>query len=110
MQPVGHPLLHQQARARTADLPLVEPDGIDQPLDRTVQIGVVKDDKGRLAAQLQRQRLARAGGGGADPAADLGRAGKGDLVDPLMRNDHLAHAPVAGNDVDDTARQPGLDA
>jgi hypothetical protein len=78
---LGDAFLHQQAGARAADLPLVEPDRIDQPLDRAVDIGVVEDDVGGLAAQLERQRLARAGRGLADAAAHLGGAGEGDLVD-----------------------------
>jgi hypothetical protein len=55
--------LHEQPGARAADLPLVEPDGIDEAFDRAVDIGVVEDDVGGFAAQLERQGLARTGGG-----------------------------------------------
>jgi hypothetical protein len=101
--------LHQNARARAADLALVEPDRIDHALDRGIEIGVVEDDEGRLAAQFERQGLARAGGGAADRAADLGRAGEGDLVD-LRGHQRRAGPAVAGDDVDHARGQPGLDA
>ena len=39
-------LLHQEARARAADLPLIEPDRVDQPFDSAVEIGILKDDVG----------------------------------------------------------------
>ena len=38
--------LDQQPRAGAADLPLIEPDGVDQPLDGAVEIGVLKNDEG----------------------------------------------------------------
>ena len=52
-QPLRHALLHQQARARAAHLPLVEPDRIHHALDHAVQIGVLKDEEWALAAQLE---------------------------------------------------------
>jgi len=93
-------LLHQQARTGAADLALVEPDRIDQAFDRRIQVGVVEHDERRLAAQFQRQLLAAAGRGLADQAADFGRAGEGQLVDARMVDDRLAHAAIAGDDVD----------
>jgi hypothetical protein len=79
--------LHEEARAGAADLALIEPDGIDEAFDGAVQIGVVEDDVGRLAAEFERQALAGAGGGGADDLADFGRAGEGDLVDAGVVDD-----------------------
>ena len=79
--------LHDQARAGAADLALVEPDGVDDAFDRAVEIRVVEDDEGRFAAELERQLFAGAGGRLADDAADLGRAGEGDLVDVRMIDD-----------------------
>ncbi len=49
--------LHQQARTRAAYLALVEPDGVNQALDRGVEIGIVEDDEGRFAAQFERELL-----------------------------------------------------
>ena len=72
MEPRRDAFLHQQTAARTADLPLIEPDRIDQPLDRAVEVGIVKHDVRRLAPQFERQRLAAARRGTADRAAHLG--------------------------------------
>ena len=47
---VSHIFLHQEARTGAANLALVKPDGVDHAFNRAVQIGVVKDNKGRLAA------------------------------------------------------------
>ena len=85
-------LLHEEARAGAADLALVEPDGVDEALDGAVEIGVLEDDVGRLAAELEAEALAGAGGGLADDLADLGRAGEGDLVDIGMIDDRGAGA------------------
>ena len=100
----------QQPRARAADLALVEPDRVDDALDRAVEIGVVEDDERRLAAEFERKLLARARRRAADDAADLGRAGEGDLVDVVMPDDGRARRAVAGDDVDDARRQAHLDA
>ena len=110
IEAVGDAFLHQKTRPGAADLALVEPDGIDQPFDGAVDIGIVKDDIGGLAAQFQGQRFTRAGGRGADGTAHIGGAGKGDLVDVVMRGDHLAHGAVAGDDVDHPGGQAGLGA
>ena len=59
-------------------------------LDRLVDGRVVEDDVGRLAAELQRQRLVGAGDGAADLLADGGRAGEGDLVDVGMLDERKA--------------------
>ena len=46
-------LLDEQARPGAADLALVEEDAVDDPFDRLGQRGVVEDDVGRLASELQ---------------------------------------------------------
>ena len=78
-------LLHEEPRAGAADVALVEVDAVDDPLDRLVERGVVEDDVRRLAAELERQLLARAGEPALDRLADLGRAGERDLVDARRR-------------------------
>ena len=110
MEAVGDALLHQKPRTGAADLPLIEPDCIDEPLNGAVEIGVVKDDVGGLAAQFQGQRLAAACGGLADAAANGGRAGEGDLVNVGVGGDHLAHGAVASDDIHDAARDTCLAA
>ena len=54
IESLGNWLMHQQAGACTTDLPLIEPDRVHQTFDRAVLIGIVKDDVGRLATQLER--------------------------------------------------------
>jgi len=49
----GDALLHQQAGTCAADLSLIEPDAINEALDRAVEIGVVKDDEWRFAAKFE---------------------------------------------------------
>ena len=68
--------------AGAADLALVEPDRVDQPLDGRVNIGIIEDDVGGFAAQFQGQGLARARPSLSRIARPTGgRAGEGDLVD-----------------------------
>src|SRR6185437_14504712 len=69
---LGDALLHQQSRAGTADLALVEPDAIDETFDSGVEVGIVEDDVRRLAAEFERELLGRGCRRLADDAADLG--------------------------------------
>ena len=54
-------LLHEQAAAGAADVPLVEEDAVDDALDRLVDGRVVEDDVRGLAAELERDLLVGAG-------------------------------------------------
>ena len=110
VEPLGDTLVDQQARAGTADLALVKPNRVDDPFDGTVQVRVVEHQERRLAAELEREALAGAGGGLADQPADVRRAREGDLVDPGMAHQQLAGAPVPLDDVDDARRQAGIAA
>src|SRR5712692_9472239 len=74
-------LLDEQSRAGAADVALVEVDAVDDALDRLVERAVVEDDVRRLAAELEREPLARTGEAALNRLPDLGRAGEGDLVD-----------------------------
>ncbi len=105
---VGDRLLHEQARAGAADVALVEEDAVDDALDRLVDRRVVEDDVRGLAAELERQPLARCRRPPLDRLADLGRAGEGDLVDAGMVDERGAGRAVAGDDVDHAGRQVGL--
>ena len=86
---IGDRLLHEQARARAADVSLVEEDAVDDALDRLVERRVVEDDVGGLAAELEAQALGRAGDAALDQLADLGRARERDLVDALVLDQRL---------------------
>jgi hypothetical protein len=56
------------------------------------EVGVGEHDVGALAAQLQLEPLEVAGGGPHDLAADLGRAGEGDLLDVRVGGQPRARA------------------
>ena len=81
---------HQDARARLADLALVQERAEAGALDGQVHVRVVEDDVRRLAAQLQRHLLHRVRSQAHDLAADFGAAGEGDLVDGRVRADGVA--------------------
>ena len=110
MERVGDPLGGEKPRARAAHLALVEPDRVDDALDGAVEVGVVEHDERRLAAEFEREQLAGSRRRLADLAPDLGRAGEGDLVDALVRDERRAGRAVAGDDVDDARGQARLDA
>src|SRR5699024_10980330 len=74
---LGGALLHEQARAGAADVALVEEDPLDDALDGLVDRGVLEDDVGRLAAELEREPDVAAGQRGLDVLADRGRAREG---------------------------------
>src|SRR5467141_57473 len=46
-------LLHQQPRTGAANLPLVEPDAVDQAFHGAIQVGVLKNDERRLTAKFE---------------------------------------------------------
>ncbi len=107
MESVGKALLNQQTGARATHLPLIEPDRIDQSLDRAVDIGILEHDERRFAAQFKGEGDAASRSRRADLAPDLGGTGKGDLVHIRCR-DHLAHSAVSGHDVDHPVGQARL--
>ena len=57
---VVHALLDEEARARTAHVPLVEVDAVDDAFDRLVERRIFEHDVRRFAAQLERELLLRA--------------------------------------------------
>src|SRR6185295_7540899 len=67
-------------------------------------------DVGGLAAELEGQRLVRAGGGLVDQLADTGRAGERDLVDVRAADEVHADVRRPRDDVDDAGRQVRLHA
>src|SRR5437762_3488711 len=100
--------LHQQARARATNLPLIEPDAVDQPLDCAVEIRVFKKNERRLAAKLKRKLLVALRRGLADSAAYFRGTRERDLVDVGMFNERFAGRAIAREDIDDSARQFNL--
>ena len=55
------------------------------PFDRGVEIGVVENDEGRVAAELHGELLQRPGALRHQKLADLGRTGEGELADGRIR-------------------------
>ena len=104
-------LVHQHARPGLADLALVHEGAEERAEGGGVEVGVVEDDVGRLAAELERDLLQGAGAELHDAAADLGRAGEGDLADVGMGRELLAgRAARTADDVDHAGGHAGLGA
>ena len=103
-------LLHVDTRAGTAALTVVEEDAEVDPGDGVVDVGVIEDDVGALAAKLESDLLQiRRGSSLHDRAADYGRAGEGHLVDVHVRGDgRTRDLAEARDDVDDAWREAGL--
>ena len=108
LETLRHAFGDQNPRAGAADLTRIEPDRVRHAFDRRVQIGIGEDHEGRLAAQLQRQRLSGAGRLATNAAAHLGRAGEGNFIQTVMRDDGRAGATVAGDNVEHALGQPHL--
>lgn len=103
-------LLNEETRTGTAALAVVEKDTEVGPGDGVINICIIEDDVGRLAAQLQRDLLQVALRGGLeDGAANSGRTREGDLVDAHVRCDGgTRNATKTGDDVDHTRRESRL--
>ena len=101
-------LLHEEARARAAHLPLIEPDRRDDRLHRRVEVGRVEDDGRRLAAELERELDAAPRRLAAEELADARRARERHLVDARVGAEVTARLGAAGDDVDDARRHARL--
>lgn len=102
--------LHVDTRSGAAALAVVEVDTKVDPADGLLDIGIVEDDIGRLAAQLEGDLLeVRRGSGLHDGAANNSGASKGDLVDVHVGRDGSAGSlPEARDDVENTGRETSL--
>ena len=77
--------------------------------DGLVELGVVVDEDGRLATQLEHDPFEVAGGGPDDELADLRGARERDLVDVGVLDECLSGSvTVAVDQVDDTVRHAGF--
>jgi hypothetical protein len=72
-----------------------------------LRIGVVEDDGGRLAAELEGDPLDLLAADRTDPAPHAGAAGEADLVDERMPDQFLTHRAVGRHHVQHTRWQPG---
>jgi ParB family chromosome partitioning protein len=87
---------------------LVEEDALHDALDGLIESGVLEDDVGRLAAELEREGDLAACERGLDALAHSGRAGERHLVDAVRADEGGARRAVAGDDRDDPRRELGL--
>lgn len=104
-------LLDQQAGTGTAALAVVEEDTKVGPRDGVVNVGIVEDNVGGLAAELEGDLLqVTLGSGLEDHTANQGGTSEGNLVNVHVAGDGgTGGATETGDDVDDTGREAGLD-
>jgi IclR family pca regulon transcriptional regulator len=105
---VVHAVGHQVASRGHADLALVEEGPPRGEVHGLVDIGVVEDQHGRVAAELEVGPLEVLAGELADAAAHRGGAGERDHRDVRVRHQRLAHVGAAGEHLQHACGQPGL--
>src|SRR5205814_7577533 len=72
-----------------------------EPFDGLLEVGVVEDDRGRLAAELETHALELLAADAGDLAAGSSRTGEGDLVDARMAHEVLTDLTTGGHDAHD---------
>lgn len=104
-------LLDVDTRTSAAALTVVEEDTLVGPLDGLVEVGIVKDDVGRLATELEGDLLEVALGSGLhDHTTDGSAAGEGNLADLGVAGEGItSNGTVASDDVDNTWGEASLD-
>ena len=75
---------------------------------RPREVGVVEDDGGRLAAELERAAGDALAAHRGDPAAGRGGTGEGDLVDARVAYEQLGDLAVGRHDVEHARREADL--
>ena len=101
--------LHQQARARRAHLAAAGEDADQGAVDGGLEVGVLEDDVGALAAELEADLFHVPGAGPHDGLADLDAAGEGHHVDVGRRGEIVADLPArTGEHLKDALRQADL--
>ena len=103
-------LLDKDTGTGAAALAVVEVDAKVDPRNGLLNVGVVKDNVGRLATKLEGDLL-QVGGGSSlhDGATNNGGASKGNLVNVHVRgNGGTGSLAEAGDQVEDTSREAGL--
>ena len=105
---IGHAFMHDQPRACDTALPGRPENPGNRAVHRAFNIGIFKDDEGRLAAQFQRHFGEVLGRVLQDRPCGIGAAGKGDAGDQGMAGQHPAHLGMAGDDVHHSGRKACL--
>lgn len=103
-------LLHVHTGTSTAALAVVEEDSEVDPGDGVVNVGVVEDNVGALAAEFEGDLLqVGASGGLHDLTTDDSGTGEGNLVDiHVGRNGSTGNLSETGDDVDNTRGETGV--
>ena len=101
-------LVDQVPAGRHADLALVQERAPGAGRDRAVQVHVVQDDEGGVAAEFEVHALEVAPGQLADPAARGGGPGEGDQPHEGLGDQRLTGRRPARQHVQQAVRQPGL--
>ena len=107
---LGDRLVHQEPVGRGAGLADVAHLGQHRAVDGGVEVGVLEDEEGRVAAELHRHPQQLVGGLGDELLADRRRAGEGELAQARVLDDRLADAAGVGggDDVEHAGRQADL--
>ena len=98
-------VLHEDARARGAHLPLVVVNAGGGATHGALEVGVSEDDVGRLAAEFERDPLERVCRAAHDDLADRRGACEGDLVYARMRDQCSARCAKAGQHAEHAGRE-----
>jgi hypothetical protein len=99
---VGDLLVEVDALDRDADLARVGERAVDGALDGEVEIGVVVDDDGRVAAELEDDALPA--GLPLELPADRGAAGEGHELEPVVGDQLVGEVGAARRHVDHAGR------
>ena len=99
-------LAHQQPGCRHALLAGVEQDAVGEDRECGLEVDVVVDDDGSVAAQLEHQPFGCGTRSLGDPLSGGRRAGEGDEVDVGVTNESVPdHTALAVHDIEDTRGQ-----
>ncbi len=90
-----------------AGLPGVAQAGAEEHGGHVLEVGVGQHDRGGLPAELQGHGLELLAARGGDPPAHRRGAGEGDLAHGRVPDQPVAHAAVAGDEVDHASGHPG---
>src|SRR5258708_6249316 len=101
-------LFRSQSRTSATNLPLVEPDAVDQALHGAVQIGVFKNNERRFSTKFEGKLFVALRCSFANGAAHFRRTREGNLVDVGVFHERFACRAISGDDVHDAGGQSGF--
>ncbi len=100
--------LHENSVGADAGLPAIAELRRDRAFHRKIEIGVVENDEGGIAAEFEREPLDAVCSAAHQQRTDAGRAGEGDLAYRLVRHELVTdRRRHARDDIDDAGRNAG---